>query len=123
MFADDPKKLHGDLVPYTHDKEGVDYIAFTNSPYVKSDFWDVRLVDDKDMEKDEREKDFLKFQLRRKITNLYKRFLIILEDVCEDQYNNNEEAYQKARKKILDEGNDTIRELEENMDQFDIRLK
>jgi len=75
------------------------------------------------MEKDEREKDFLKFQLRRKVTNLYKRFLIILEDMNEDQYNNSEEAYQKARKKILDEGNDTIRELEENMDQFDIRLK
>ena len=75
------------------------------------------------MEKDEREKDFLKFQIRRKITNLYKRFLIILEDVCEDQYNDREEAYQKARKKILDEGYDTIRELEENMDQFDIRLK
>ena len=54
MFADDPKKLHGDLVPYKHDKEGVDYIAFTNSPYVKSDFWDVRLVDEKDMEKDGR---------------------------------------------------------------------
>ena len=29
----------------------------------------------------------------------------------------------KPEKKILDEGNDTIRELEENMDQFDIRLK
>ena len=50
MFTDDPNKLHGDLVPYTHDKEGVDYIAFTNSPHVKSDFWDVRLIDD--MEKD-----------------------------------------------------------------------
>ena len=66
---------------------------------------------------------FLKFQLRRKVTNLYKRFLIILEDMNEDQYNTAEEAYQKARKKILDEGNDTIRELEENIDQFDIRLK
>ena len=75
------------------------------------------------MEKDEREKDFLKFQLRRKVTNLYKRFLIILEDMNEDQYNTAEEAYQKAQKKILDEGNDTIRELEENIDQFDIRLK
>ena len=75
------------------------------------------------MEKDEREKDFLKFQLRRKVTNLYKRFLIILEDMNEDQYNTAEEAYQKARKIILDEGNDTIRELEENIDQFDIRLK
>ena len=75
------------------------------------------------MEKDEREKDFLKFQIRRKITNLYKRFLIILEDMCEDQYNDHEEAYQKARKKILDEGNDSIRELEENLDKFDVRLK
>jgi hypothetical protein len=75
------------------------------------------------MEKDDREKDFLKFQMRRKITNLYKRFLIILEDMGEDHYNTSDEAYQKARKKILDEGNDAIRELEENLEQFDIRLK
>ena len=54
LFTDNPNMLHGDLVHYEHEKEGVDYIAFTNSPHVKSDFWDVRFVDDKDMEKNGR---------------------------------------------------------------------
>lgn len=71
------------------------------------------------MDEVEREKDFLKFQVRRKVTNLYKRFLTMLEDVEEDS----EESYQRVRKKVLDEGNDTIRELEENIDKFSIRLK
>lgn len=45
LFTDDPNYLYGDLIPYTHDKDGVDYIAFTNSPYLKSDFWEIRQMD------------------------------------------------------------------------------
>lgn len=45
LFTDDPDYLYGDIIPYTHDKAGVDYIAFTNSQYLKSDFWDVRQMD------------------------------------------------------------------------------
>jgi len=42
LFTDDLDYLYGDIIPYTHDKDGIDYICFTNSPYLKSDFWDVR---------------------------------------------------------------------------------
>ena len=40
------------------------------------------------MENREKEKDFLKFQVTRKVTNLYKNFLFILEDLQEEDYNN-----------------------------------
>jgi len=45
LFTDNPKTLYGDIIPYSHDKDGIDYIAFTNSDYLKSDFWDVRKID------------------------------------------------------------------------------
>jgi hypothetical protein len=70
----------------------------------------------------EKAKDFLKFQVRRKVTNLYKNFLFILEDSSNSQYNS-QEAYQRNRKRILDYGNDTIREIEEILDSLDIELK
>ena len=31
LFTDDPDYLYGDLIPFEHDKENIDYIAFTNS--------------------------------------------------------------------------------------------
>tara|TARA_B100000809_G_scaffold108940_1_gene107416 strand:- start:942 stop:1181 length:240 start_codon:yes stop_codon:yes gene_type:complete len=68
-------------------------------------------------------KDFLVFQLRRKIVNLYKNYLFILEDMKDAGYDIPEEEYQRIRKRILDYGNDTIREIEENLENFDIRLK
>ena len=45
LFTDDPNKLYGDIIHYTHDKDNVDYIAFTNSDHLKSDFWDIRKID------------------------------------------------------------------------------
>ena len=42
LFTDDPNYLYGDIIPYTHGKDEVDYIAFTNSEYLESDFWDIR---------------------------------------------------------------------------------
>ena len=45
LFTDDPNKLYGDIIHYKHDKGNVDYIAFTNSDYLKSDFWDIRKID------------------------------------------------------------------------------
>ena len=71
----------------------------------------------------EKEKEFLKFQLRRKVTSLYKDFLFILEDLDSNTYNLNEESYQRYRKRILDRGNDLIRENEEDLDKFDITLR
>jgi hypothetical protein len=45
LFTDKPDYLYGGLINYTHDKDDVDYIAFTNSDYLESDFWDVRKMD------------------------------------------------------------------------------
>jgi len=72
---------------------------------------------------DEKSKDFLVFQLRRKIVNLYKNYLFILEDLEKTGYDIPEEEFQRIRKRILDYGNDTIREIEENLEKFDIELK
>lgn len=68
-------------------------------------------------------KEYLLFQFRRKIINLYKQFLFILEDVDNSKYNMTDEIYQKYRKRILDAGNDTIREIEEDISKFDFKLK
>jgi hypothetical protein len=75
------------------------------------------------MEKGDPIKEYVVFQLRRKITNLYKQFLFILEDIDNSKYNMSDEAYQKFRKRVLDYGNDTIREVEEDISKFDFNLK
>ena len=64
-----------------------------------------------------KEKDYLKFQLRRKITGLFKNFFFLLEDL-----NLEDEKYQKLRKRVLDYGNDAIREIEEDINKFDIHI-
>jgi hypothetical protein len=64
-----------------------------------------------------KEKDYLKFQLRRKITGLFKNFFFLLEDL-----NLEDDKYQKLRKRVLDYGNDTIREIEEDINKFDIHI-
>ena len=74
------------------------------------------------MEKD-KVKEFLQFQVRRKVTNLYKNFLFILEDLKENEYDISEESYQRQRKRVLDFGNDTIREIEETLKSLDVKLK
>lgn len=74
------------------------------------------------MENGDKSKDFLRFQVNRKVTNLYKNFLFMIEDL----YNSgeiSEESFQRLRKRVLDYGNDTIREIEENLDSFDFKLK
>jgi hypothetical protein len=68
-------------------------------------------------------KDFVTFQVTRKVTNLYKQFLFLLEDLQEQGYDIPDEVYQRMRKRILDHGNDTIREIEENLDKLDITLR
>ena len=54
---------------------------------------------------------FFAFQTQRKITNLYKQFFFILEDLQASGVKIPEEQHQRIRKRILDLGNDTIREL------------
>ena len=68
-------------------------------------------------------KDFVTFQVSRKVTNLYKQFLFLLEDLNEQGYDIPDEVYQRMRKRVLDHGNDTIREIEENLEKLDITLR
>jgi hypothetical protein len=75
------------------------------------------------MDTGEKAKEFVNFQIRRKITNLYKQFLFILEDLRGEGYNIPEDQYQKIRKRILDYGNDASREIEESLKSFDINIK
>lgn len=89
--------------------------------------------------------DVLRFQHERITKNLFKKFLVILEDVESEHntalgklYNSLPEAYKpfveladyldedkvKAlRKKVLDSGGDACRELDALVDQFNIKLK
>jgi predicted esterase YcpF (UPF0227 family) len=73
--------------------------------------------------KGEKEKEFLQFQVQRKVVSLYKSFLFILEDLKAQGYDIDEEMYQRCRKRVLDQGNDAIREIEDYLNNFDIRLK
>ena len=61
---------------------------------------------------------FFAFQTRRKITNLYKQFFFILEDLQVDGFKIPEETHKRIRKRILDLGNDCIRELEDYFEKF-----
>jgi hypothetical protein len=73
------------------------------------------------------EKDTIKemtlFQIKRKITNIYKNFFFILEDLADSGYNINDEIYQKMRKRVLDNANDAFREIEENFTKLNVTLK
>jgi hypothetical protein len=68
-------------------------------------------------------KDMTLFQIKRKITSIYKNFFFILEDLSDSGYNINDETYQKIRKRVLDNANDAIREIEENFSKINITLK
>lgn len=68
-------------------------------------------------------KDITLFQIKRKITNIYKNFFFILEDLSDSGYNINDETYQKIRKRVLDNANDAIREIEESFTKLKISIK
>lgn len=71
----------------------------------------------------EKIKELALFQVKRKITSIYKNFFFILEDLSDSGYNINDETYQKIRKRILDNANDAIREIEEYFNNLDIKVK
>jgi len=71
----------------------------------------------------DKEKDFLEFQINRKVKTLYKNFLFILEDLKDKDYDIDDETYQKLRKRVLDHGNDCAREITEDLSNFDIKLR
>jgi hypothetical protein len=82
-------------------------------------------------------KEILLFQTQRNIILLYKRYLNLVEDLQEEHINMlnklnkkvdletlknvdyfDENKYNYLRKKVLDLGNETIREISKNMDFF-----
>jgi len=89
-------------------------------------------------------KELLEFQINRNVINLYKSFLIMMEDM-HDQHNNNFRKLKQAlpeeidlidqadywdesrmdylRKKILDKGNDSLREVLGQLEQFNLTTK
>ena len=89
-------------------------------------------------------KELLEFQINRNVINLYKSFLIMMEDM-HDQHNNNFRKLKQAlpeeidlidqadywdesrmdylRKKILDKGNDSLREMLGQLEQFNLTTK
>ena len=92
--------------------------------------------------KNERFKDYLRFQYQRIIVSLYKRQLETLEDlrqehkeflnkikdkILQEELNKidyfNDQKYNLLRKRILDSGNEVIRDFEKNIENLDIGLK
>ncbi len=67
-------------------------------------------------------KDFLRFHVNRKITNLSKSFLIVIEDLIADGYVFPPDKHQRIRKKVLDANGETIRDLESYLDKLDITV-
>ena len=68
--------------------------------------------------------EFVKFQINRKVINLYKTFFIILEDLQEQGFLKMSSAsYSRVRKKVLDGGNDCIREIEDYLEKLDVSIK
>jgi|APGre2960657505_1045072.scaffolds.fasta_scaffold191882_2 predicted esterase YcpF (UPF0227 family) len=68
-------------------------------------------------------KEMTLFQVKRKITSIYKNFFFIIEDLSNSGYNVNDETYQKIRKRVLDNANDAIREIEDYFNNLKINLK
>jgi hypothetical protein len=83
-------------------------------------------------------KDLLSFQVHRNIINLYKRYLNLIEDLQEEHLNMlnklnskidqetlknvdyfDENKYNYLRKRVLDLGNETIREIDKTLDLFE----
>lgn len=71
----------------------------------------------------EKVSDYIKFQIRRNVTNLFKQFLVVLEDIRSNPTDLSDVTFERNRKKVLDSGNDAIREIEKNLEKVYITLK
>lgn len=91
---------------------------------------------------EEKIKDYLKFQLNRNVISLYKKYFEMVDDLRQEHklmlqkmekvsskefVENidyfNEDKYNYIRKKILDNGNDAIRNIESSFKSISITLK
>lgn len=67
-------------------------------------------------------KEALNFQIRRNITNLFKNCLRNIEELQED-FDIPDFCYKRVRNRILDDANNSIRELEETLETLEIAFK
>jgi hypothetical protein len=66
--------------------------------------------------------DLLKGLVYRDVKKLYLSFLYSLEDL-KSQDKISDEEFQRMRKRVLDYGNNCYRNIEEELDNFDFKLK
>lgn len=66
--------------------------------------------------------DLIKGLVCRDIKKLYLSFLYTLEDLQNQDKITNEE-FQRMRKRVLDYGNNCCRNIQEELDNFDFKLK
>jgi hypothetical protein len=70
----------------------------------------------------EKAKEFLNFQHRRKVIGLCKAYLVLIEDIKNENGCIDDKQYTKIRKKVLDAGNDVVREMEEYTGKLNINF-
>jgi hypothetical protein len=94
------------------------------------------------MDSNHKVKEYVLFQVHKSLVNLYKRYLNLVEDIQEDHNSMMEKLenkidqntlknvdyfddnkYNYLRKKILDIGNEAIREIEKNFDFIKMEFK
>lgn len=66
--------------------------------------------------------DLLRGFIYRDIKKLYLSFLYTLEDL-KSQDKINDDEFQRMRKRVLDHGNNCYRNIEEELNNFDFKLK
>lgn len=66
--------------------------------------------------------DFVKGFIYRDVKKLYLSFLYSLEDL-KSQDKISDDEFQRMRKRVLDYGNNCYRNIEEELDNFDFKLK
>jgi hypothetical protein len=65
---------------------------------------------------------FVSGLIARDVKKLYLSFLYLLEDLKNDD-KITEEEFQRLRKRVLDYGNNCYRNIEEELNNFDFKLK
>lgn len=94
------------------------------------------------MDNNQKVKDYVSFQIHKSLVNLYKKYLVLIEDIREDHDNMidkisnkidentlknvdyfDDNKYNYLRKKILDIGNESIREIEKNFEFIKMEFK
>ncbi len=63
-------------------------------------------------------KEFVLGYIKKSVTRLFLSFIYVLEDIVADGRMSDEE-FQKIRKRILDHGNNTIRDITKELENFD----